>query len=248
MWIHKDPTPASPPRIPIELQVEARRRRWGLALVAVLLVAGFVLERLGIFDWRAGVALAQGYADRWWLAPALALVTAALFAASLPGSLMIFVVGMLLPPAPGAIAFVMGGVAGALGAYSLARIAGAEVGSRADENRLLRILRRKSDFVTLLAVRVAPGFPHSAINLAAGALGVPRGRFLVSTALGLAVKGSLYVAAIHQAKRVATIEEAISWRTLAPLAALSLLLLVAPPLLRRFRGPLESASVPGDST
>ena len=53
--------------------------------------------------------------------PLLALVTAALFAAGLPGSLMVFVAGILFPPMIAAPAFVAGGVAGALGAYSLAR-------------------------------------------------------------------------------------------------------------------------------
>ena len=213
----------------------ARRSRWGLGFVVCLLLLGFGLERAGIFDWHAGVELARGYADQWWLAPALALVTALLYAASLPGSLMVWVVGILFPPAIAAPAFVAGGVAGALGAYTLARLAGAAGGRAADESRLLRLLSRQSDFTTLLAVRVAPSFPHSAINLAAGLLEVPRGRFLASTALGLAIKGTLYVSAIHQAAGAATMEGAISWRTLAPLAGLTVLLLLVPPFLRRLR-------------
>jgi uncharacterized membrane protein YdjX (TVP38/TMEM64 family) len=222
----------------------APRGRWGLALVALALVAGLGLERFGVLDWHAGVTLAQGYAGRWWLAPALALVTAGLYTASLPGSLMVWVAGILLPPEVAAPAFVAGGVAGALGASALARIAGGGRGPDADESRLLRLLARRSDFATLVAVRVAPGFPHSAINLAAGILDLPRGRFLASTALGLAIKATLYVTAIHQAAHVSTIEDAISWRTLAPLAALSLLLLIAPPLLRRLRGSADPAVAP----
>lgn len=199
----------------------------------LLTAAGIVLERLGVLDWRAGVAIAQGYADRPWLAPALALITALLYATSLPGSMMVWVLGILFPPQVAAPLFVAGGVAGAFGAYSLARGAG-EVGST-EEHRLLRLLARRSDFVTLVAVRVAPGIPHSAINLAAGALRLPLGRFLASAALGLAIKGGLYVTAIHQAARVATVEEAISWRTVAPLVLLAATLLAVPPLLRRWR-------------
>lgn len=204
----------------------AWRSRMGLGLVALVALLGLGLERAGVLDWRAGVALAQGHAESWWLAPALALVTALLYAASLPGSLMVWVVGILFPPAIAAPAFVAGGVAGALGAYSLARGAARGGGRKEGDSRLLQVLARRSDFATLLAVRVAPSFPHSAINLAAGVLGVPRGRFLASTALGLAIKGTLYVSAIHQAANVATMEEAISWRTLAPLAGLTLLLLL----------------------
>lgn len=223
---------------------QIRSGPWGFALLALLVLAGLALERLGVFDWRSGVALAQGHVGRWWLGPALALATAALYAAGLPGSLMVWVAGILLPPTAAVAVCVAGGVAGAFGAAALARIAGGRVAPGADEGRLLRLLARRSDFATLLAVRVAPGFPHSAINFAAGALGVPSGRFLASTALGLAVKATLYVTAIRQAARVATLEEAISWRTLAPLAALSLLLLIAPPLLRRLRRSGEPAAVP----
>jgi len=228
---------------------EARtRRRWVLALLATAIVAGIVLQRLGILDWHAGVALAQGYAGSWWLAPALALVTAALFATGLPGSMMVWVVGILLPPELAAPAFVLGGVAGAFGAYSFARTAGGRPESGVDDGRLFQILARRSDFMTLLAVRMAPGFPHSALNVAAGILRLPRGRFLGSTALGLALKGTLYVVAIHRATLLATLEEAISWRTVAPLAGLSLLLLITPPFVRRLRGPRAPAAVPGEST
>lgn len=223
---------------------DARRSRWGLALVALLVVAGLALERLGVLDWHAGLALAQGHADRWWLAPVLALVTAGLYAAGLPGSLMVWVVGILFPPQVAVPLLVAGGVAGALGAAELARVAVA-TGSRAEgDGRLLRLLARRSNFATLLAVRVTPGFPHSAINFAAGALKVPRARFLASTALGLAVKSALYATAIHRAARLATLDDAISWSTVAPLVGLALLLLLAPPLLRRFRGPADPAAVP----
>lgn len=207
-------------------------------------MAGFVLERMGILDWRTGVAYAQDYTGRWWLAPALAATTAGLFATSLPGSMMVWVVGILLPPEVAVAAFVLGGTAGSLVAQTLGRIAGGRRGRDPEEDRLLGLLARRSDFTTMLAVRVAPGFPHSAINVAAGVLGVPRMRFLVSTALGLAIKGTLYVTAIHQATRFAALDGAISWRTIAPLVVLSLLLLLGPPLVRRVRGPREPVAAP----
>ncbi|MBP9823601.1 MAG: VTT domain-containing protein [Thermoanaerobaculia bacterium] len=221
----------------------APRGRRGLRLVVLMALAagiGFGLERAGLLDWRAGVALAQGHVDSWWLAPLVALVTAVLFAAGLPGSAMVFVAGILFAPLIAAPTFVVGGVVGAMGAYSLARAAGRSGEREAGDGRLLRLLARRSDFATLLAVRVAPSFPHTAINFASGLLGIPRGRFLASTALGLAIKGTLYVNVIHQAAGAATMAEVITWRTLAPLAGLALLLLLAPPLLRRLRGGLET--------
>ena len=93
-------------------------------------------------------------------------------------------------------------------------------------------------------MRVAPSFPHTAINFAAGLLGIPLGRFLASTALGLAIKGTLYVSVIHQVAGAATMAEAISWRTVAPLAALTVLLLLGPPLVRRLRPRTDAAIVP----
>jgi uncharacterized membrane protein YdjX (TVP38/TMEM64 family) len=220
------------------------RRHWIPWLVALVALVGLGLERAGVLDWHAGLALAQGHAESGWLAPALGLATALLYAASLPGSLMVWILGILFPPTIAAPVFVAGGVMGALGAYTLARAASRSRGGAESDHRVLRILARRSDFTTLLALRVAPSFPHSAINLAAGLLEVPRGRFLASTALGLAIKGTLYVSAIHQAAGAATMAEAISWRTLAPLAGLAVLLLLGPPLVRWLRERREPAVVP----
>jgi uncharacterized membrane protein YdjX (TVP38/TMEM64 family) len=225
------------------MRTTPKARRWLLALLVLLALTGFGLERAGLLDWRAGVVLAQEFAGTWWLAPALLLVTAALYAAGLPGSLMVWVFGVVFAPAVAIPLFVVGGVAGALAAYSLARGAGGGADSAAEDDRLLRLLARQSDFATLVAVRIAPSFPHSAINFGAGFLGIPRGRFLLSTALGLTIKGAFYVGAIHQASRVASLEEAISWRTLVPLVGLTLLLLAGPPLVRWVRG--RGAKAPG---
>ena len=245
------PTPPAPgprPPGPERRRRPARRRRWNLAplgplaLVAVAALAAVLLGRAGLLDWRLGLALAAGHAGSWWLAPALALVTAALFATSLPGSVAIWVGSLLLPPALAAPAFVAGAVAGSLGAYRLARLARGR-GAIAP-GRLRRLLARRGDFATLLALRIAPGVPHSAINLGAGLLGIPLGRFLAATALGLAVKGTLYAVAIHRAARLTAVEEAISWPTLAPLAGLALAALLAPRLLRRMRERRPPAAAP----
>ncbi len=218
-------------------------RRWLLGVLVLLALVGIGLERAGILDWRVGVTLAQQYSGSWWLGPALVLVTAALFAAGLPGSLMVWVFGVVFPPAAAVALFVVGGLAGALAAYSLARGAGRSTDSAAQDGRLVRLLGRRSDLATLVALRIAPSFPHSAINFGAGLLGIPRGRFLFATALGLTIKGGLYVSAIHQASQVASIEEAISWRTLVPLVGLTLLLLLGPPLARRIQQ--RRATTPG---
>ncbi len=235
-------TPGSSP-VPSGSEGAARRPGppWGLVALLLAIAAGVALERTGALDWRSGLGLAQAYTGHWWLAPGLALVTAALFTAGLPGSLMVLIAGVLFPPQIAVPLLVAGDLAVALGAAELARLA-VVAGSRPEgDGRLLRLLARRSDFLTLLAVRVTPGFPHSAINFAAGALALPRGRFLASTALGLAAKSALYATAIHRAAHLATLEDAISWTTVAPLAALSVLLLAGPPLVRRLRADAETA-------
>lgn len=211
---------------------------WGFVLLVLLALTGGVLERTGLLDWRAAVALAQGYAGQWWLAPAMAVVMAVLYSFGLPGSLITWVAGIVFPPLIAAPTVVLGGVAGALGAYSLARVArtSRDGGSGGERRRLVRLLARRSDFATLAAFRLAPGFPHSAINFAAGMLRVPVGRFAAASACGMAVKGTIYVSAIHQATKVAALDQAISWRTAATLSGLALVLVALPPLLRFARG------------
>ena len=179
----------------------AWRSRMGLGLVALVALLGLGLERAGVLDWRAGVALAQGHAESWWLAPALALVTAAALrresarlADGLGASASSF---RRRSPRPALRRRRRGRSARRL--LAGARRRPGRGPEPEGDSRLLRLLARRSDFATLLAVRVAPSFPHSAINLAAGVLAIPRGRFLASTALGLAIKGRLYVSAIHQA-------------------------------------------------
>ncbi|OQC40875.1 MAG: SNARE associated Golgi protein [Acidobacteria bacterium ADurb.Bin051] len=211
-------------------------RRWlgwgGLALLAGL--ALLLLARPELREWQQALAFAEGYAGRWWFAPALALVTALLFGASLPGSAVVWVAGLLLPPAVAVPTFVAGAVAGSCGAYWCSRQARA-AGSPAARGRFARLFAARSDFPTLLALRLAPGIPHAALNLGAGYFGVPPGRFAASTALGLALKGGLYITAIHRAARLETLAEALRWPVLAPLALLALLLLFGPRLRARAR-------------
>ncbi len=190
--------------------------------------------------------MAQGLAHHWWLPPALALAMAALSTAGLPGSLVIWVAGIVFPPAIAAPTVVVGGLGGALGAYSLARAARVvgDDSAGGEPRRLVKLLARKSDFATLVAVRLAPGFPHSAINFAAGMLRLPLGRFVAASALGLAVKSTVYVTAIHHAAEVAALDQAISWRTAATLSGLALVLVVLPPLLRFARGRVGVGGAP----
>jgi uncharacterized membrane protein YdjX (TVP38/TMEM64 family) len=204
-----------------------RRAPWGLALMGALVAAGVLATHLGLIDWRDSAEWARSHAHRWWLPLAIVAAMTLLFAFALPGTAMFWVAGIIYPPPIGVVLVMTGGLAGALAAHRLAGTAGGAWAHDRRDDRLMRFLRTRSDFLTLAAVRTLPTFPHSVINYSAGVLGVPLGRFLTASALGLALKGSLYVTAIHNAANAGAVEEALSWGVVAPLIVLALLFLVA---------------------
>jgi uncharacterized membrane protein YdjX (TVP38/TMEM64 family) len=204
-----------------------RRPPWGLALLGALVAAGVLATHFGLIDWRDSVEWSRSHAHRWWLPFAIVAAMTLLFAFALPGTTVFWVAGILYPPPIGVALVMTGGLAGALAAYHIAGTAGGAWAHEWRDDRLMRFLRTRSDFLTLAAVRTLPTFPHSVINYSAGVLGVPLGRFLAASALGFALKGSLYVTAIHNAANAGAVEEALSWGVVAPLIVLALLFLVA---------------------
>lgn len=171
---------------------------------------------------------------RWWLPLALVAAMTVLFAFALPGTAMFWLAGIVYPPPIGVVLVMTGGLTGALAAYHIAGNAGGAWAHERRDDHLMRFLRTRSEFLTLPAVRTLPTFPHSVINYSAGVLRVPLGRFLTASALGLALKGSLYVTAIHNAANAGAVEEALGWGVVAPLIGLALLFLVAAFARRRW--------------
>jgi uncharacterized membrane protein YdjX (TVP38/TMEM64 family) len=209
-------------------------RFWKPILLVGLLVTGFLAERQGYFDWEVLVDRAQGHADAWWLAAAIVGLQVALFTFGLPGSLLLWVAAIVYRPAVATLLVVAGGVGGALGAYGFAATMASEWRERITSSRVLSLLARRSDFLALVAVRVLPTFPHSVINFGAGSLQLPLGRFLTATAIGLTIKGGLYVSAIHHAIEADSLAEALDWRVGLPLLGLALLFLLAALLSERW--------------
>lgn len=212
-----------------------------LAVAAVGLLV--LLSRGELPQWREGLEWAQSHAHHWWLGPLLALAMAAFLAVGLPGSIFIWISGLLFAPVYATPLLVAGGVSGAIAAYGLARRLSARRLESSDRRRMLDLLRQRGDFVTLVALRVAPGLPHAAVSFASGALAIPLRRYVAATAVGLTIKSGLYVTAIHRATHVASIEEALSWRTTAPLFVLAAVLLVAT-LVRSARTPPAPVGLP----
>lgn len=211
-----------------------RRFPWGLALLGAMVAAGVLATHFGLIGWRDSAEWARSHGHRWWLPLAIVAAMTLLFAFALPGMVMVWVAGVIYPPPIGVALVMTGGLAGALAAYHIAGTTGGVWARERRDDRLMRFLRTRSDFLTLAAVRTLPTFPHSVINYSAGALGVPLGRFLTASALGFALKGFLYVTAIHNAAYAGAIEEALSLGVVAPLIVLAFLLLLAALARRRW--------------
>lgn len=120
-----------------------------------------------------------------WLVFVLAYAGVAL--TPVPVTLMALTGGVLFGAVQGSVLSVAGALLGSIGAYWIARALGRDV--------ILRGLGRHADtveehledagFLALLTLRVAPGLPYWPVNYGAGALGVPSGMFVGSTAVGV---------------------------------------------------------------
>jgi uncharacterized membrane protein YdjX (TVP38/TMEM64 family) len=199
---------------------------WPLIVLAVLVTLGIGLEALGLFDWRRVLGWARAFAGDWRLAAGIILVQVALFTFALPGSALLWLAAPLYSAVTATLILTVGGTAGAATAYLFARRLTRTGFAKAKERRVFRLLEARGDFLTLCALRMLPGVPHSVINYASGILRLPLPSFLAATALGLAVKTFLYSSAIHGFAESGTPADLLRPETMLPLFGLALLLLL----------------------
>lgn len=173
-------------------------------------------------------------AERPIMAVAVVLTQALLLTFALPGTLMLWVVAPFYPPWVATALLSTGTIAGALGAYTVARRfrlrddAEIEANARGDSiaARTIGLMRQHGDTWTQLVFRILPGFPHSVVNYGAGLLALPLRPFLVAAALGVPIKWLVYTHAVHAMVQIGVEGESLSPWSLAPLLALALLLTV----------------------
>lgn len=207
---------------------EARISAWcPMALLVLLVVAGLGVEAFDLMDARALLDWARGLASHWWFAVVLVLVQVALYTFALPGSSVLWLVAPLFAPAAATLILTAGGCFGALGAYAFARRSTASAITRLQSGRAFHLLQREGGFLLLSALRLAPGFPHSMLNYAAGTLRLPLAPFVASTAIGFAVKAWLYSRAINAALAAGRPADLLDLQTLWPLAAAVIVALAA---------------------
>lgn len=215
------------------MDTHALRHRAGPLLLLLLLLGGLAAQWAGVIDAGAWLVWAQEHADRWWLPVVLVVAQVVLFTFGLPGSVLVWAFALLYQPLVGTGLFVLGTLGGGLGAYLFVRHVGGPWADRYRQTRVFRWLHG-SDWMTLVAVRTLPTFPHSVINFSAGLLAIPLRRFLLASAVGLTVKGYVYVSTIHHAAEAGVAGEGVTWRTGVPLVLLAGLFLLAAWLRRRW--------------
>jgi uncharacterized membrane protein YdjX (TVP38/TMEM64 family) len=161
----------------------------GLVLLAVITATVLLPHSPAeLRDLVAGAGLA---------APVAALVAWVLLTPALfPGTVLAAAGGLAFGAVGGAVLAFGGAVLGGLAAFALARTAAGEVGRRLMRRspRLARVneqLERRG-FTAILAARLMPGVPATALHYAAGASPVRYGAFTAAIAIGALVRTAPY--------------------------------------------------------
>lgn len=192
-----------------------------LLLILLLIMTGIAMQLSGLTDIPALIAIARGYAQYWWLIPVLILLQALLFSFALAGSLFLWIAAPLYPPAMATLILALGGTLGGLGAYFVANYLTGDWRRRIENSRSYRLLRAQDNFLTLFALRVFPGFPHSVVNYSAGVLKAKLGQFVIAALLGISIKSYFYASVIFSASSAPRLELLLDVEIFGPLIALS---------------------------
>jgi uncharacterized membrane protein YdjX (TVP38/TMEM64 family) len=156
-----------------------------VGLVAIVAAAAAVAGVVGMPDpaqLRAAIAAAGP------VAPALfVLLYAAATLAPLPKNVLAAVAGLLFGLAVGLAVVFLAALLGALAAFALGRVLGREAVERLTGTRVARVdaLLRRRGLLAVLAVRLVPVLPFTAINYAAGLTAIRTQDYIVGTALGI---------------------------------------------------------------
>jgi len=198
-----------------------------LLILAMLIIAGILLEVAGLLDAEKMLDIARQYSDHWWLVLVLILLQAVLFTFALAGSFFLWIAAPLYPPAMATFILVAGGTLGGIGAYIFSKHLSDDWIQRVEHSHAYRMLQQHNNFFTLFAMRVFPTFPHSLVNYSSGILKVNLGHFITAAISGLAVKSYIYSSVIHNATTTVSLDELLDIATYGPLILLSALSLMA---------------------
>lgn len=165
------------------------------AALRLSLLPGIVAVALAI-AWRAGyfelarpeqlIALIRQAEHTLWAWVIYVIAYTLIATVGLPVTVLSIVGGALFGASRGLMLGWAGAMAGTLPAYGLARLVGGPAVRRfLGTHHLLDHLRKRSDFWTLVRLRVLPVAPFAVLNYAAGLLGVSLQRLMLATAVGI---------------------------------------------------------------
>ncbi len=197
-----------------------------LFIIAVLIVAGILLEIAGLLDAANMLSIAREHVDHWWLILILILLQMIFFTFALAGSLFLWIVAPLYPPAMSTFILVAGGTLGGVTAYLFSKRLTDEWIEKIEKSRTYKLLHSQNNFFTLFALRVFPAFPHSLINYSSGILNVKLSRFIPAAILGLSIKSYIYSKVIYNTAATASFEDLLDISTYGPLILLSIFVLI----------------------
>lgn len=147
----------------------------------------------------------------------IVVLMAVMMSFGLPGSLLFWIIAPFHAPWLSTSMLLVGSIGGALGAYRVGKRLGDTWRPDKYARQILRLLGKRSDFLTQCALRILPGFPHAFINLAGGVLHLPLLSFSLAALLGLGIKWGLYTHAVHGMVSANQAEQALSVYAMLPL-------------------------------
>lgn len=197
------------------------RLHWKLFLLALLVVIGLLLQQLDILDLQMVLKTIRGYSEYNWLIVALIFYQVIFFMFALPGSTALWLVAPIYTPVSATLILTTGGTLGGLAAYYFSRHLGKDWQTRIRQHHLFHSLEKRGDSLTLLGLRILPGFPHSVINYAAGILRLPPAQFILTAAIGLAIKNAIYCTLIFRIFSLGNNEFEITLKDVTPLLVLT---------------------------
>jgi uncharacterized membrane protein YdjX (TVP38/TMEM64 family) len=193
-----------------------------LVIIVLLITLGLVLEIAGLLDARQLLAIAREYTQHWWLIPILILAQVILFTFALAGSIFLWIVAPLYPPAMATFILAAGGTLGGLGAYLFSNYLTEEWKAKIENSRSYKLLRAQDNFLSLFAMRVFPAFPHSLVNYSSGILKVKLSHFVLAAVLGIGIKSYVYARVIYHASSSLSLDMLLDISVFGPLVVLSL--------------------------
>ena len=91
-----------------------------IRILIAILTAGIVAQKMNLLDLTRASTEIEDFADLWWVPPASVLIQVILYLFALPGSIVIWTLGVIYHPLPATFLAMAGGVVGSLAAYYMA--------------------------------------------------------------------------------------------------------------------------------